>query len=58
MLVQDSLFTQLFDLDNDGALSYFEFQLLTTFLSIPPSDCAIAFDMFDVSAILGRLQSS
>ena len=35
--VQDSLFTQLFDLDNDGALSYFEFTLLTTFLRIPPS---------------------
>ena len=37
MCLQDSLFTRLFDMDNDGAISYFEYLLLVTFLSIPPA---------------------
>ena len=35
--LQDSIFTKLFDMDNDGAISYFEYLLLVTFLSIPPA---------------------
>ena len=37
--LQDSIFTKLFDMDNDGAISYFEYLLLVTFLSIPPAVC-------------------
>ena len=33
--VQDSKFFQMFDVDGDGLISYTEYLLLITFLSIP-----------------------
>ena len=35
LLLQDSNFFQMFDVDNDGLISYTEYLLLITFLSIP-----------------------
>ena len=35
-LLQDSEFFKLFDVDGDGLVSFYEYLMLVTFLSIPP----------------------
>ena len=35
-LLQESDFFQLFDVDGDGLVSFYEYLMLVTFLSIPP----------------------
>ena len=41
-------FVQLVDVDGDGFISWAEFLLLTTLLTIPPTQLTVAFRMFDV----------
>ncbi|KAL3131679.1 hypothetical protein ABBQ38_007972 [Trebouxia sp. C0009 RCD-2024] len=43
----DSKFFQMFDVDGDGLISYSEYLLLITFLSIPVEDVRMIFEMFD-----------
>ncbi|DBA98639.1 TPA: hypothetical protein ACH3X1_014425 [Trebouxia sp. C0004] len=43
----DSKFFQMFDVDGDGLISYTEYLLLITFLSIPVEDVRMIFEMFD-----------
>ena len=35
-VLQDSDFFKLFDVDGDGLVSFYEYLMLVTFLSIPP----------------------
>jgi len=42
-----SSFIRLVDVDGDGLISFQEFSLFTTLAGLGPSECSLAFDLFD-----------